>query len=808
MSDLLQDVRYALRLLLKQPGFTLVTIAVLALGIGATTAIFSVVDAVLLRPLPYANADRLVSVATYFQRSGVRGQLSAPDFHDIHDQASSFEGLAAYNRGEISVTVQNSAGDYAVVTRVMPEFYSLMAVKPQLGRLPSADEQRAGGPLTVVVSDAFWRSHLGGDAGALGKTLKYGDRIYTVVGVLTPEFRFPGDTDIWSAWWVIPETTSRSAHNYRAVGLLKSGVSVAQAQQELSTIAARLEKAYPTSNANKGVAVDLLLDQIVRNVRTTLNLIFAVVVTVLLIACANVSSLLLARATSRARELGIRAAVGATRRRVLRQLVTESVLLGLFSGAAGVLVAAWGVRALMALAPAGLPRAADVGMDVRVLAFAMILSLATSLVFGLVPAWQTSRVDLQEVLKATGRAAAGSGTRARAALIVFETAAAVVLVVGASLLIRSFSALTSVDLGFRPDHLFVANTSVPWADREGARRAARFYTDLLPQIRQVPGVEAASAVMGVPTQVRSNGGYVVEGGRTFEELGIRSPQALFTVATPDYFKTMGVGIARGRDFDDRDGDGAPFTAIINEALARATFPNVDPIGRRIATGLDNAIGPDGTRFMTIVGVARDIRSSDPSQPPQPQIFMPYLQHPTYATSLDIVARTTGDPRQLGHVVTDKVRALNADVPVRVTTMDDALGVAVSAPRFRAILLGLFAALALVLAMAGVYGIVSYTVSQRTNELGLRMALGAQRSEIVGMMLIGGLKLTALGVAAGWIVAFAASRVLSAMLFQVPDRDPVVFGLAPALLLAVAALASMAPALRASRVDPSVALRVE
>jgi len=799
---MLADLRYAARLLRKHPGFTLIATLVLALGIGANTAIFSVVDAVLLRPLPYAEQERIVSLSTFWKKTGVRGSVSAPDYHDWHDRSTAFDHMAAYLSGPTSVSVDGAA-DYASVARVTPEFFALFGARAEIGRLPSDDEQRDGGPLTAVVSHAFWATRLGGDRAAIGRTLKYAQRAYTIVGVLPAEFRFPAAVDVWTPWWVFPETASRSAHNYRAVARLKPDVGVEQAQAEMDTLAAQLERAYPQSNDGKGVAVDRLLDQMVRNVRTTLRLIFAVVVVVLLIACANVSNLLLARATSRTRELGIRAALGASRGRVVRQLVTESVLLALLAGAASVMVAAWGVRALVALAPAGLPRIDDVQIDARVLLFASAASLVASLVFGLAPALHASRENVNEIIKQGGRTIGGASGRLRAALIVFETAAAVVLVIGAGLLIRSFAALSRVDLGFRTERLLVADTAVPVANAAAATQGVRFYRDLLPALAALPGVESAAAVMGVPTIVRSNGGYAIDGGPTFEQMGVRSPQAIFTVATPGYFATLGVPVLKGRDFSETDGESAPLVAVVNDALARASFPNGDAIGRRIRSGYDLA------GFMTIVGIVANVRSSDPSLPPQPQIFMPFQQHPLGSTALTLVVRTASpDPLRLAPGVTQTVRRASGDVPVRVSTMDATIGQAVATPKFRTVLLGIFAAVALALAMAGVYGVVSFSVSQRTSEMGLRMALGARPSEIVQLTLAGGLRLTAAGVGVGWLASFAVARVLSSMLYATSERDPLIFAAVPAALLAAAAIASLAPALRAARVDPVVALRRE
>jgi len=800
---MLADLRYAARLLLKQPAFTLIATFVLALGIGANTAIFSVVDAVLLRPLPYADQERLVTLSTFWRTTGVRGQVSAPDYQDWHDRATSFDGMAAYTRGSTSVSVEGEGADYTVVARVTPEFFPLFGVRAAAGRLPSEAEQREGGPLTAVVSHAFWTTRLGGDQAALGRTLKYAQRLYTIVGVLPPEFRFPDNTDVWTPWWAVPPTSSRSGHNYRAVGRLKPGVTVDQAQSEMDAIGSQLERAFPQSNENKGVAVDRILDQMVRNVRTTLTLIAGVVVVVLLIACANVSNLLLARASSRTRELGIRAALGASRTRVVRQLVTESVLLASLAGVASVVIAAWGIRGLVALAPAGLPRINEVHVDLRVLLFASAVSLAASLIFGLAPALHASRSDLNEVMKQGGRTMSGGGShRMRAALIVFETAAAVVLVIGAGLLIRSFAALSQVDLGFRTERLLVADTAVPTASRDVAAVGVQFYRSLLPQLAAIPGVESAAAVMGVPTNVRSDGGYAIEGGPTFEQMGVRSPQAILTVATPGYFATLGVPVIKGRDFTEADIDSAPLVAVVNEALARASFPAGDAIGHRIRCGFDRP------EFMEIVGIVANVRSADPALPPRPQLFMPFEQHPLGSTALTLVLRTASDPLQFSRPVAEKVRALNGDVPVRISTMEATLEQAMATARFRTVLLGIFAAVAMLLAVAGVYGVVSYTVSQRTAELGLRMALGARPVEIVTLTLLSGLRLTAVGVALGWTLSLALARIVSSMLYSTSARDPLVFVAVPAALLAAAACASAAPAIRAARVDPVVALRAE
>jgi putative ABC transport system permease protein len=487
----------------------------------------------------------------------------------------------------------------------------------------------------------------------------------------------------------------------------------------------------------------------------------------------------------------------------VRQLVTESIVLAALAGAASIAIAAWGLRGLIALAPAGLPRIDEVHIDLRVLLFASAASLLASLVFGVAPALHTSRNDLNDVIKQGGRSmAGGAGGRTRTALIVFETAAAVVLVIGAGLLIRSFAALSTVDLGFRTERLLTADTAVPVASRDAAREGVRFYKKLLPQLSSIPGVQSAAAVMGVPTAPRSNGGYAIEGRMTFEQMGVRLPQAIFTVATPNYFATLGVPVVKGRDFAERDNESAPLVTVVNEALARPAFPGEDPIGRRIRTGYD------GTGFMQIVGVVANMRAADPALPPQSQIFMPFEQHPLGSTSLTLVMRTGPDPLRLSPAVIEKVRATNGDVPVRVSTMDATLEQAVSAPWFRTVLLGIFAGVALLLAMAGVYGVVSFMVSQRTSELGLRMALGARPGEIIRLTMVSGLRPTVLGVALGWIAALALARILSSMLYATSARDPFIFIAVPVALIASAVVACAAPAIRAARVDPVIALRTE
>jgi putative ABC transport system permease protein len=804
MDTLTQDVRYALRSLRRQPAFAALAILTLALGIGANAAIFTVVNAVLLRPLEYANPDRIVAITTDWRKSGLRGTVSAPDFHDWHDSSTSFRAMAYFGGGETSVSVDGVA-DYATAVAATAEFFDVLGVQPAIGRLPTAGEQRPGGPLTAVISDAFWRRRFGGRPDALGRTLSVLQRTFTVVAVMPPQFRFPDRTDVWAPAWILPETSSRSAHNYQVIARLKDGVPLEQAQAEMTAIAARLEQAYPNSNAGKGAAVVPLREQLVGSTRSTLYLLLGAVALVLLIACANVANLLLARATARSSELAVRAAIGAGRGRLVAQLMTESLVLALVAGALGVLLSRWGVAALVAVAPAGLPRLNAIAVDWRVVAFAIAASVAASAIFGVLPALQASRVDLNASLRQGGRGGAlgGGGAAMRNALVVSEIAGAVALVVGASLLMRSFLALGRADLGFNPDHLLVVQSTVPTHDLASSRAATRFYADVLPTLSGVPGVVSVAGVRGLPgTSLHSNGGYWVEGGPGPEVTGIRASQAVFTVVTPDYFRTMEIPVREGREFSQRDLYDAPRVAIVNDALVRQSFPNVDPIGRRIQCGLDSL------DFMTIVGVVGNVRAYDPSRPPGPEIYMPYLQHPLFSSTITLVARTEGEPLAAANRFREIMRSANSQVPARATTMADTMSTAVSTPRFRTLLIGLFASLAFLLAMAGVYGVMAYTVGRRTSEIGLRMALGAASPDILALVMSAGLRLALAGIAIGSLLAFGVAQSLRGMLFAVTPADPLVFVAVPAALLVTAAAACAVPALRASRVDPMMALRAE
>jgi len=773
----------------------------MALGIGANTAMFSVVNAVLLKPLAYPNPDRIVTLSARWNKTTGGGLVSAPDFHDWHDQSTAFTSLAYYSAGDTAVMAGPTA-EYGHVAAVTPEFFRVFEAAPTTGRLFTPEEEKPGTAGAVVISHSYWENHFARNPDALQQTVRMFGKTLNIVGVLPVGFHFPDKTDLWLPANLFPEDTERSAHNDQVVGRLKDNVSLEQAQTQMASIGARLEKQYPTSNEGEGVAVVRMRDAMVSNVRLTLYLLLGAVSVVLLIACANLGNLLLAKATARTREIAVRAALGASRGRIVRQLITESLVLALLSGIGGLVLAVWGSRALVLLAPSNVPRLAETGVDSSVLAFTLCVSVLASLLFGLAPALHVSRVDLNDSLKqsAARTVVGGRARRMRGVLVTAEIAMSVVLLAGASLLLKSFVALHNVALGFRPEKVLMMETSVPSSDLEGAQRATRFYKSLLAEITGLPGVSAAGATRTPPGQVNSNGSYWID--HLPPELGIRAPQAVFSVVVQGTFATLGIPLKHGRDFQDGDTYDAPFTAIINEALARQAFPGQDPIGHVIFCGFDSL------KPMTIVGVTDNVRQYGPASNPQPEIYMPYEQHPLPSTDLDIVIRTTAEPGALSETLRSKAHDLSPDVPVKFTTLEAAVSEDMAAPRFHTLLLGIFAGLALCLAMVGVYGVMAYEVGQRLNEIGVRMALGASPGNVLRMVLRQGLTLVGLGIILGLAGAAATTHLLTSMLFDVKTTDPLTYVAVVALLSLVALTASYIPARRATKVDPMVALRYE
>ena len=809
IEDLLRDFRYAVRNLRGSPGFAVLIVLIMALGIGANTAVFSVVNAVLLKPLSYRDPDRIVALASARTDAAVGarpsqdhlGPVSGPDFWDWHDRSSAFVAMAYYRTREASV-IRDSTAEYAQATAVSAEFFGVLAVEPVVGRFPAPEEIEQGSSGTLIISHNYWQDHLGADPRVVGQSVRIDGRALEIAGVLPPGFHFPTKTDLWL---MVPRRATneyRAAHNYLVVGRLKPSVSIERARGEMTSIAQRLEELYPGSNKGQGIAVERMRDQMVGDVRVTLYLLLGAVSVVLLIACANTAALLLGKATTRTREVAVRVALGASRRRIMRQLVTESLLLALLAGVAGLLLAYLGSKALVALAPADLPRLAETGVDRSVLAFTLGISLATGLLFGLVPAFYASTLDVNNALKQGGaRSVIGGGLiRVRGLLVVAEVALAAVLLCGAGVLIKSFIALNSVGLGFRVERVLVITATVPWGNAQShGRQESQQLKDLISQVAALPGVRAAGATLTPPGQVGAFGSHFVD--HIPEKLDYQAPNTVLSIVAPGTFAALGIAVKRGRDFSDGDGFDKPSVAVVNEALARKSFPGQSPLGRTIFCPFDAAPA------MTIIGVVNDVRQFGPAREPLPECYMPYLQH-QYGTTLSIVARTIGDPTALSETVRRVAHERSPDVPLKFTTMEALVSENVAAPRFRSLLFGLFAGIAACLAMAGVYGVMAYAVGQRSNEMGLRMALGASTGSLLRLVLRQGLALTGLGLALGLAAAVAGTRLLTNMLFRVRPNDPAVY-LAVAVLLGIVALvACYIPARRASRIDPLAAIRQE
>ena len=798
VREALGDLRYAARALGRHPGFGALVIGIMAVGIGANTAVFSVVNAVLLKPLPYSGADRIVSVATWNAARGeVNPLVTIANFRDWRDQSRSFEAMAAYRSAESPVTTADRA-EYVRVSTVDASLFRAFGVEPQIGRIFTAAEQVPDSRL-VVISDACWQNRFGRDAGILTRTLRVGLSTYSIVGVMPPGFEFPGRTELWVPF--VTSSTSRTSHNLLAVGRVRPGVALESAQAELTTIAAGLERQYPESNKGRGVIAIPLQDVLVGDVRRTLYLLWGVVGVVLVIACANTATLLLGKATMRAREMAVRTALGASRSRIVRQLITESLLLAIVAGAGGVIAAAWGAKVLAALTPADIVRSTTIGIDRGVLAFTLAVSVLTSVLFGLIPALHASRVELSDAVKqGGGRALVGAeGTRTRGLLVVCQIALAVVLLTGAGLLAKSLVALRNTDLGFRPENVLVARATGVRAQAENNA----FFGELLSRVAVLPGVVAAGATSAPPGDLSTMG----DGAFFIDRIPAqrdreRDPRAMFIVATPNAFAALGMPVTRGRDFSPSDTAEAPLVAIVNEALVRRGFGSQEPIGRTIHCSFDR---PEA---MTIVGVVGDVRQRNPAIPPEPVCYMPNTQHSYNGRTLSVVVRTAGDPRALAESVRRAAADVSPEIPMSFTTMEELVSRRVDAPRFRVLLFGLFAGVAVCLAVAGVYGVMAYSVQQRSQEIALRMALGAERASVLQMILRRGLVLTLAGLAGGLASAAAVTRLLSTMLYEVEPFDAPIYAAVAVLLGAVTLAAGYVPARRAASVDPVAALRAE
>ena len=812
---LLQDLRYAFRGLSRRPGFTAVAVITLSLGIGATTAIFSVVQAVLLRPLEYEDADRIVKIVGWERGESQSSNLSPADFLDFQRDATTFAQMGA--NGFVGLaTIGGGTGDAERVgsVQVTDGFFATLRVRPQLGRLFAAEDDRPGAARVVVLSDGLWRRRFGADPSIVGRAITLNAMPVTVAGVLPADFRHieinpDRPADVFSTFRFDPANANRGGHFIRGIARLKDGATLDQSRAELGTIARRLEQQYPISNIDQEVRVDPLLDSMIGASRPVILLLAGAVIVVLLVACANVANLLLARGTGRLRELALRAAIGADRGRLIRQMLTESVALSLIGAAGGLGVALVSTRALTVLAAAGIPRADQIGVDGSVLAFAVVAALLTSMIFGIVPALHLSRQDLNDALKEGGRhqgAAVGRG--AREALIVAEVALSIVLLVGAGLLIRSLQRLEGVDPGFNAEQVVTMEVSLPVARYEEGQQIP-FYQQLEERVRNIAGVRNVGAINMLPLSSNYDSrGIQIEDDPKPDGQG-RSPQ--WRSVTPGYFGAMGIPLIAGRNFDAHDTDGRQNVVIVSETMARSYWPGAsDVVGKRITYNAgvpedqQQVVGGPGSRV--VIGVVGDVKHLSLDEEPVPMFYTPNTQQPSFHT-MNLAVRSEVPAASLTGQVRAALSEMDSQVPLsQVATMATTLSKTVAQPRMRATLVGLFAALAMVLAAIGVYGVVAYLVGQRTQEIGVRRALGAKAADVVTMLLREAMRPVALGIAVGVAGAYAMTRVLTTMLFGVSATDATSYLVACAVLAASALIASIVPARRALKVDPITAVR--
>jgi len=809
MGNLLKDIHFGLRMVRRNPGFATLVIFTLALGIGANSAIFSIVNAVMLRPLPFRDPDRVVFVFETLQKEGLdQGVASVPNFFDWKEQSQSFEDMgAAYYLPETGFNL-TTGGQPERVSGGMASagFFSVLSVKPVVGRFFLPEEDRRGGAPVAIISHGLWQRRFGSNPELIGKTVGVDAVPHTVVGVLPPEFDALGKIDLWVPR-VLDRAEPRGDHNVGVVARLKPGVTIEQAQTEMGTITRRLEQQYPDTNKGWGARV-IPISQVYTGPLAPALLVLEVAVGfLLLITCANVAGVLLARASARQKEIAIRVALGADRWRVVRQLLTESVVLALGGGLLGLMLAGWGVGSLRSQLPDYIPRLTSMDIDTRVLVFTLGVSLATGLLFGLVPAFKGSRGELAETLKeGGGKNAPGSGSqKTRSLLLVGEVALSLVLSIGAGLLAKSFMRLISVNPGFQADNLLTMTLALPEEKYREQHQRLAFFKALLEKVEGLPGVKSAAAVSILPLRsnflnMRVNVGPFQIDGQPPAQLG-QEPSADFRVVTRGFFEAMSIPLVSGRTFTEQDTKDKPQVILINETMARRYFPNQDPLGKRLS------ILPSTSAPREIVGVVKDVKLQSLSSQIEPGVFIPYSQDSW--PRMNLVVRTLTDPAAMSAAIMQEVLAIDKDQPVaNVQTMRRVISDSVMPQRLSMALLGAFAGLAMVLAVVGIYGLTAYSVSQRTREIGIRMALGAQQSDVLRMVLRKGMIIAMVGIGLGMLGAIVVTRGLSGLLYGVTATDPVVFGGVALLLLAAAVLASYVPARKATRVDPMEALRYE
>ena len=821
MHTLWQDVRYGARMLLKNPGITFVVILALALGIGANTAIFSVINAGLLRPLPYDEADRLLFLN---EKSPVLDEMSIsyPNFTDWRNQNHVFEKIGVYNRNSYNLTGFGEA-ERIPTGQVSADLFAALRVNAALGRVFTNEEDKPGGPPVVVLSYGLWQRRFGGQTNILNQQLTLNGKSYTVIGVMPQGYLYPSRVEMWVPVGQLsgdPSWQERGNHpGLYAVARLKPGATQAQAQADMDNISANLQKQYPDSNSANGVRIRPLLEIFVSDVRSALWVLFGAVAFVLLIACANIANLLLARATARQKEMAIRSAMGAGRWRIARQLLTESILLSIVGGALGLLIAQWFIKFILYVSPDAIPRSRELSLDWKVLAFTIGVSFLTGILFGLVPALQAGVVDVHETLKETGRGTTGRHWL-RSSLVVVEVASTLVLLIGAGLMIRSFYRLQSVNPGFSYARLASFTVNLPQKKYVGEDQPISFFKRLLENLKTLPGVESTAVASGLPL---GNNGWQT----SFQVDGQPKPppgqMPLMEACTvsPDYFRAMNIPLLRGRYFTDQDNrsflagkdlskfnDGERLVAgvnsiIIDEEFARRHWPNDDAVGKRIKMG-----GDETPRFLTVVGVVGRVKMEGLSQDSnRVQGYFPFWQLPF--NGMTVIVKASGDPNQLIAAAREQVKQIDPDQPIyNIRTMDEIRAESVSSERLNLTLFSIFAGIALILAIVGIYGVMSYSVTQRTHEIGIRMAIGAQQRDVFKMVIGQGMMLALIGIGIGLVGAFALTRLMSTMLFGVTATDPATFAAIAVLLTVVALIACYLPGRRATKVDPVISLRYE
>jgi predicted permease len=810
METLFQDLRYGLRMLIRNPGFTAVAIITMALGLGANTALFSVVNGVMLKSLPFQDPDRLMFILetnAKFPPPGVSS--SSLNYRDWKEQNRSFQMIAA-RQGYTANLTSSERPEKIQGEKVTWDYFTTLGVTPISGRTFTEDEDKPGARPVILLSQGLWQRRFGSDPNIVGQAVPINGQSATVIGIMPNDYR--PNIELWAPLAIVYQNADRNLHNLQVIGRLAAGVSQAQAQTEMSTIAARLAGQYPDANTGWGVALVPFQDLIILNIRQALMILLAAVGFVLLIACANVANLLLARAASREKEIVIRLTLGASRGRLIRQVLTESILISLIGGLVGVLIAVWCTQALIGLNPQGIPRAKEIGIDGRVLGFSLLMALGSGILFGLTPAWLATKPNLNETLKESGKSSAGNarGHRLRGLLVIIQVALAFVLLVGAGLLIKSFSQLQQVNVGFNRERLLTMQVSLPPAQYQAPPTLLSFYNEAVRQISALPGVTSVGAISHVPL---AGGGpqfvFAVEGRPI--PTPAEAPIASYRVVTPGYFQTMGIPLTKGRGFTDADDPNTLQVVLVNQKLVDDMWPGEDPIGKRLTVGVP--LPNEQPDWATVVGVVGNVKHTSLAGETNMQMYHPVAQTPFLTQgmgrTMNYVIRAGSTPETLIEPARKVFAGLNATLPVsNVKTMENIISDSVAPFRFNMFLLGLFAATAMVLTLVGVYGVMNYAVTQKTQEIGIRMALGAQPGQVRALILKQGLKLSTAGLVIGLTGSFVLLRLMSSLLFGVSATDPLIFvGVALGLAL-VTVLACYIPARKATKIDPLVALKYE